>query len=81
MKPLVTLELYGVARARVGWARAQVRAATLGEALAAVPQLCEGGRLLPHYVASIGGERFTDDPSEPLGEGMAVLILGADAGG
>lgn len=85
----VTVEFYGIPRARSGTATWQTRAATLGELLRAVgerfPQL-EGecllrGRLASGYTANLNGDRFVTDPETPLQPGDSVLLLSADAGG
>ncbi len=85
----VTVEFYGIPRARAGTAAWQTQAATLEELLRAVghrfPQL-EGeclmnGRLAPGYTANLNGDRFVLDPATPLAPGDSVLLLSADAGG
>ena len=85
--PLVVIEFYGLARLRAGRAELQLEAATIGTALAAADAACPGLRALgdnglsPEYRLSVGGKFFTDKLAEPLHEGDALLILGADAGG
>lgn len=85
----ITVEFYGIARARSGTATWQTRAGTLGDLLWAVgqhfPQL-EGecllrGRLAPGYMANLNGDCFVTDPATPLQPGDSVLLLSADAGG
>lgn len=84
--PRVRVEFYGVARFRAGCAEVLVAAATLGEALAAVDELCpqlgavHDGKLAASYLVSLGGVRFTTDLSEPVA-GTGVILFGADAGG
>jgi molybdopterin converting factor small subunit len=84
----VTVEFFGVPRARAGRAELAVEAATAAEALAAVEHACPGlkgllreGRLAPHYLLSVNGERFVTRLDEPLGPGTRLLLLSADAGG
>jgi molybdopterin converting factor small subunit len=85
----VTVEFFGVPRARAGCADVTVSAATVAEALAAVaaacPQLADvvrpDGRLAPHYLLSRDGERFVSGLAEPLRDGERLLLLSADAGG
>lgn len=87
--PRVRVEFYDVARLRAGKSSVEVAAATLGEALAAaaaacpgiVPEVVRDGALSPHFRASLGGERFVEDPRTPLVPGDAVLLLSAQAGG
>ena len=78
----VTVEFFGLARARAGQAEATVDAATLGEALAqACPWLVQEGRLAAGWLASLDGERFLGHLGEALPDGARVLVLQADAGG
>jgi molybdopterin converting factor small subunit len=84
----VTVEFFGVPRARAGRAELAVEAATVAEALAAVERVCPGlkglvraGRLAPHYLLSVNGERFVTEGGEALRPGDRVLLLSADAGG
>lgn len=85
----VTVELFGVPRARAGRAELTVSAATAGEALAALAAACPSlgelrrpdGRLAPQYLLSLDGERFVTDLAEPLRPGTHLLLLSADAGG
>ena len=87
--PAVTVEFYGIPRARAGRSKLTVRAATVGDALAAVvaaaPQLAglclADGRMAPQYVLSLDGQRFLTDPAERLRPGDRLLLLSADAGG
>ena len=55
---------------------AEVRAATLGAAAAAV-----GVQLDAHVVAAINGDQIARDPTEALAEGDDVAFMAADAGG
>jgi molybdopterin converting factor small subunit len=87
--PTVTVEFYGVPRARAGRSELTVPATTVAEALAEVAGACPGltglrqpdGRLAPQYVLSLDGERFLTDPAERLRSGDRLLLLSADAGG
>ena len=90
MKPhAITVELYGMARARAGRKELTVSAATAGEALRAVLEVCPalsglcrpGGQLAPHYLLSLDGERFLTDLAESLRPGDRLVLLSADAGG
>ncbi|MGQ0612598.1 MAG: MoaD/ThiS family protein [Planctomycetaceae bacterium] len=86
---MITVELFGIARARAGSARVEVEARTLGEALAALVRACPGlepevvlgGALTEHYVVSRNGEEFVTQGGTRLAEGETLLILGAQAGG
>jgi molybdopterin converting factor small subunit len=85
----VTVEFYGVPRARAGRKEITVRAATAAEALSAVVETCPAlgslrrpdGRLSAQYLLSLDGERFVTDLSQPLRPGDRLLLLSADAGG
>ncbi|MCL6504850.1 MAG: MoaD/ThiS family protein [Pirellulales bacterium] len=85
----ITVEFYGIPRARAGTAVWQTEAATLGELLRAVGQrfpALEGeclsnGCLASGYTANLNGDRFVTDPATPLAPGDSVLLLSADAGG
>ena len=55
---------------------AEVRAATLGAAAAAV-----GVSSTRTCVAALNGDQIARDPMEPLAEGDEVAFMAADAGG
>jgi molybdopterin-guanine dinucleotide biosynthesis protein A len=55
---------------------ADIRAATLGAAAAAV-----GVELGEHVLAALNGDQIARDPLEPLAEGDQVSFMAADAGG
>ena len=55
---------------------AEVRAATLGAAAAAV-----GITLDVHVLAALNGDQIARDPLEPLADGDEVALMAADAGG
>ena len=87
--PAVTVEFYGVPRARAGRKELIVSAGTAGAALAAVVQACPAlaglrrpdGQLAPQYLLSLDGERFVTDLAQPLRPGDRLVLLSADAGG
>jgi molybdopterin converting factor small subunit len=87
--PSVTIELFGVPRARAGRKELVVAAATAAEALAAAVKECPGlaevcradRRLAPQYLLSLDGKRFVTDLSEALSCGDRLLLFSADAGG
>ncbi len=87
--PSVSVEFFGVPRARAGRCELKVDAATVAAALDAIAAACPGlgnlcapdGRLAPHYLLSLDGTRFLSDLSEPLRPGDRLLLLSADAGG
>lgn len=88
---MITIELYGVPRLRAGVARLSVEAASVAEALAALGRECPalrgtvidggGAGVNPAYRLSVNGERFVTDPSAPLADGDALILLSADVGG
>jgi molybdopterin-guanine dinucleotide biosynthesis protein A len=86
----VSVELFGVPRLRAGVGRLTVSAGTLGDALAALSRACPAllgsvltgeGSLHPAYTVNLNGERFTRDPSTPLRDGDAMILLAVDVGG
>ncbi len=85
----VTVEFFGIPRARAGVAQAVAEGATLGAVLIdlarrypALGDTCvEGYHLRPGFVANLRGERFVTDPATKLTEGDAILLLSQDAGG
>jgi molybdopterin converting factor small subunit len=88
-KDLVTVEFYGIPRQRAGRAELAVAARTVAELLEALARACPGlaelrqadGRLAPHYLLSIDGQRFVSDSEHRLRPGERVLLLSADVGG
>jgi molybdopterin converting factor small subunit len=88
-KPSITIELFGIPRARAGRAEFTVPAATAAEALAALAEACPGleglcradGQLAPQYLLSLDGNRFLPDLAQPLKPGNRLLLLSADPGG
>ena len=85
----VTVEFFGIPRARAGVPELAVRARTVAEALVGVmkviPNLADllalDGLLSPHYLLSLDGGRFDVPLDEPLPPGARLLLLSADAGG
>jgi len=85
----VTVEFFGIPRCRAGRDSVSVRARTVSELLDAVQVSCPGlsdlrgpgGGLARHYLLSLDGRQFLDDPAQPLRPGLPVLLLSADAGG
>ncbi len=85
----VTVELFGIPRQRAGCAELAVAAGTVRDLLAGIARACPAlsgltradGRLSPHYLLSLDGQRFLQEPDEPLRPGDRVLLLSADAGG
>ena len=85
----VTVEFFGIPRQRAGRAELIVEADTVAQVLVAVQRACPGltglvrtdGRLAPHYLLSVDGQRFVSEPDEPLRSGERLLLLSADAGG
>lgn len=88
-QPDITIEFFGVPRARAGVKQLFVSAATVSEAFAAVIQKCPkladllqgDGSLSPQYLVSLDGQYFVSDISHPLLPGDRLLLLSADAGG
>jgi hypothetical protein len=81
------VEFFGLARLRAGRGDLLVDASTIRDALAAADATCPELRALPdqglsrEYRVSVGGKYFTDNLNEPIADGEALLVLGADAGG
>ncbi len=89
----VSIEFYGIPRARAGQASAamptggnQLDLGTLLVELsrqfpALAAECIDGNRLKHGYTANLDGGRFVSDPKTPLHDGDKVLILSSDAGG
>jgi molybdopterin converting factor small subunit len=85
----VTVEFFGIARARAGVPSTVAYGNTLGELLLELshryPELAasclDGRQFRPGYAANLGGNRFVTDPSTQLAAGDTVLLLSLDAGG
>lgn len=88
-QPKITIELFGMPRARAGVKEVSVSASNVAEALSEIvkqsPQLADvfraDGSLAPHYLLSLDGQQFVSDLSHPLRSGDRLLLLSADAGG
>ena len=86
---MVTIELFGMPRARAGRSEFATQATTAQEALSALAAACPGlgglwrsdGRLAPQYLLSLDGKQFVIDLAHPLQPGDRLLLLSADAGG
>jgi len=86
---LVTVEFFGIPRQRAGRAELSVPPGTVWETLAAVEHSCPAlagvcrpdGRVSPHYLLSVNGERFLTDLQYRLQPGDHLLLLSADSGG
>jgi hypothetical protein len=85
----VTIEFLGLARHRSGRSEMCASGQTVAELLRVVIAQCprlngllsNAGELSRQYLVSFDGERFVDNPMEPVPAGCRVLILGADPGG
>jgi hypothetical protein len=87
--PAITVEFYGIPRARAGRREVRVMATTAAEALAEVASICpelahvcgKDGQLDPHFLLSVDGERFVTDLAQKIEPGDRLVLLSADAGG
>jgi sulfur-carrier protein len=89
----IRVEFFGIARQRAGRAALDIElgddAPTLGRVLAAigrdVPEFARdclaSGTLVSTLAANLDGRQFVSDPTTPIHDGQALLILSADAGG
>ncbi len=85
----VTVELFGIPRARAGVAATTAVGRCLGdvfvdlaERFPGLAESCiEGRALRPGYTANLGGERFVTSSETLLNDGDTVLLLSLDAGG
>ncbi len=85
----VTVEFFGIPRARAGVSQTLVNGSTLGEVFLdltqrfpALGEECIQGRFLKAgYTANLQGEKFVTDPATMLNEGDSILFLSIDAGG
>jgi molybdopterin converting factor small subunit len=86
---MITIELFGVPRARAGQAEFVTDAATVGAALSELIAVCPGlaeliradGGVHGQYLLSLDGKRFVTDLAECLQPGDRLLLLSADPGG
>ena len=85
----VTVELFGIPRARAGIAQTSAVGSNLGDVLADLarkfPPLAdaciEGRALRPGFIVNLAAERFVTSPETPLRNGDTALLLSLDAGG
>ncbi len=85
----VTVELFGIPRARAGVSQTLANGSTLGEVFLdlaqrfpALGEACiQGGSLKAGYTANLRGEKFVTDPTTKLNDGDTILLLSIDAGG
>ena len=85
----VTVEFFGMARHRAGRTELRADGRNVADVLRTVMANCPrlaglvtpSGELSRQFLVSLNGERFVDDPTEPIPAGCRVLVLGADAGG
>lgn len=85
----ITIELFGVPRARAGCSEIQVVATTVREAIEKAIQQCAGLNAVinldfqrqPQSLLSLDGRTFITDLDQPLKPGDRLLLLSADAGG
>ena len=85
----ITVELFGIPRARAGVCKTVADGLTLGDVFLDLAQrfpelgqaCIEGRTLKAGYTANLRGEIFVTDPATELQEGDAVLLLSLDAGG
>ncbi len=85
----VSVELFGIPRARAGVSQTVAEGSTLGDIFVdlarrfpALGEACIDGRNLKQgYTANVRGERFVTDPATDVREGDAILLLSLDAGG
>lgn len=85
----VTVELFGIPRAKAGIAQTSAIGSNLGDVLADLARrhppladVCiEGRALRPGYIVNLSAERFVSSPETVLREGDTVLLLSLDAGG
>ena len=86
---MISVELFGVPRLRAGTARVTLEAATVGDALTSLGEMChalrasvlDGRGVSPAYRLSLNGDRFIHDPETPLNDGDCLILLSADVGG
>ena len=89
----ITVEFYGIPRARAGIERLEIQlggdsvtlSTILDEVAKLAPRFAETcmneRRLNSHCIASIDGERFVDNDDALIEDDRTVFILSADAGG
>ena len=80
----VTVEFFGLPRARAARSHLVVAAATAQEVLRRVEELCPALHCLlasSQILISLNGLEFVSDLSRPLKAGDHLLLLSAEAGG
>ena len=89
----ITVEFFGIPRARAGLERVDVpvkeKGAMLSEVLADLAQrlpgfaesCMQGNRLSEHCIASIDGTQFLGDEDVEIDDHRTIILLSADAGG
>ncbi len=88
----IRIELFGVARTRVGRDVISVPAdgprclgdvlATLSARYPALAEVClQGRQLRVGYVANIDGQRFVRDPATVIQNNSTLLLMSSDCGG
>ena len=85
----VTVELFGIPRARAGVSLTISNGQCLGDVLVdlaerfpILAETCIDGRCLRRgYTANVRGERFVTASETPLSDGDTVLLLSLDEGG
>jgi len=85
----ISIELFGIARARAGVAEVQLEAITFGDALRdlarKVPALTEAiivdGTLAPGWLVSLDGAEFLADLEARLPQDARLLLISSQAGG
>jgi molybdopterin converting factor small subunit len=85
----ITVELFGIPRARAGVAQTTARGRNLGDVLCDLaqkfPELAEtcidGRNLRAGFTANLGGRQFVTAPDTALRDNDTVLLLSLDAGG
>lgn len=87
--PEVTVEFFGIVRARTGIAMKKMRGETLGDIIQQVsdeyPEFArdcaDGCQLRSGFAANMNGAAFVTDSSTLLAEGDVVMLMSLDAGG
>ena len=78
------LEFVGRPRVLAGCSEIEVPVGSLAEVLSHAPgelDLCNGERVAPAFLVSLGGRDFVRDTRVPIGPGEHVIVLDAAAGG
>src|SRR5205814_910528 len=88
-KMQVSVELFGIPRARAGIAQVSANGENLGDVLADLAKnfpplagVCIDGRSLrPGFIVNVSAERFVTSAETPLRQGDTILLMSLDAGG